>query len=117
MKVIKIDSGNKTITLIDLDKGLQPIYDAIGNGCGCFTCPIEFENGDVMYVDDEGLYNTFEGGIMMPDWAYPIVGNVLIVGTDDEGNTVDCNTTVEEITPLIQWIDKSSCERWAAKFN
>ena len=117
MRAIKIDSANRTITHIELGKGLQPIYDAIGNGCRCFTSPIDFENGDAMYADDEGLFNPFEGGIMMPEWSYPIVGNVLIVGTDEEGDSTDCKTTVEEITPLIQWIDKATCDRWAAQFN
>jgi hypothetical protein len=117
MKVIKIDSANKTITQIELGVGLQPIYDAIGNECSCFSCPVELDNRDTIYADDEGLFHPFEGGIMMPDWDYPIVGNCLIIGTDEEGDSIDCKTTVEEITPLIQWIDKASCNRWASQFN
>ena len=117
MKVIKIDSGNRTITQIELEKGLQPIYDAIGNECNCFTCPVELDNGDVIYADDEGLYHPFEGGIMMPNWNYPIVGTILIIGTDEEGESVDAKTTVEEITPLIQWVDKARCEMWASQFR
>jgi hypothetical protein len=117
MKVIKIDSANKTITQIEMGKGLESIYEAIGNKCTCFTCPIELENGDVIYADDEGLFHPFEGGIMMPNWNYPIVGNILIVGSDDEGDSVDAKTTVEEITPLIEWVGKDRCEMWASQFR
>jgi hypothetical protein len=116
MKVIKIDSANRTITQIELEKGLQPIYDAIGNECSCFSCPVELDNGDTVYADDEGLFHPFEGGVMMADWAYPIVGNILIIGTDENGESVDVNVTIEEITPLIQWVDKARCEKWAANF-
>lgn len=117
MKVIKIDSANKTITQIELGNGLQPIYDAIGNECNCFSCPVELDNGDTIYADDEGLFHPFEGGIMMPYWDYPIMGNILIIGTGEDGESVDVKTTVEEITPLIQWVDKGDCESWVAQFS
>jgi hypothetical protein len=117
MKAIKIDSAYRTITEIDLKAGLQPIYDAIGNECTCFACPVEFSNNDTMYTDDEGLFHPFEGGIKMEGWNYPIVGNVLIIGTDNEGNSVDAKTTVEQIAPLIIWVDKAECDEWASQFN
>jgi hypothetical protein len=117
MKVIKIDSANKTITNIELGKGSKPIYEAIGNECNCFACPVELDNGDVLYTDDEGLFHPFEGGVRMPDWNYPIVGNILIIGTTENGESTDAKTTIEEITPLIKWVSKAECEVWASQFR
>ena len=51
MKALKIDVVNKTISQIEI-KNYKEIYSAIGNDCDLFCCPVEFENGDILYSDD-----------------------------------------------------------------
>jgi hypothetical protein len=67
-----------------------------------------------MYADDESLlrYNSIKGGFMFPNWAYPIVGNAIILGTDEEGDSTDCITTIENLKDII-WVGEKACKQWA----
>ena len=101
MKALKIDVVNKSVTTIQI-KDYTEIYAAIGNKCETFCCPIDFPNGDTLYADDESLLNeNIEGCFMMPDWNYPIVGNAIILGTDEEGESIDCKTSSMDILSEI----------------
>ena len=98
MRAILLDPTDNSRKVIELEDGIQAIYDAIGNGCRTFTCPLTLDNGDAVYCDDEGLYNENIGGFMDFDqWGSPLVGRVLIVGTDYEtGESVDCKSNPED---------------------
>lgn len=91
----------------------KDIYDLIGNGCTTFACPIEFDNGDALYVDDEGLYHDNQGCFIMEGWSYPIVGNAVILGCDEEGESVDCKSTIEEISSKLKFYSKDVADRWS----
>lgn len=112
MKALKIDTKLKQVIEIELEKGLKPIYEQIGNDCNTFACPVTFDNNDALHCDDEGLFHEFDGGIMMKDWSYPIVGNLLVIGTNDEGESVDCKTTKEQLEKQIIWVSKDKCEQF-----
>jgi hypothetical protein len=97
MRAILLDPTNDSRTVIDLGDGLSDIYKAIGNGCQTFSCPITLDNGDGVYCDDEGLFNDIIGAFMdMNEWSYPLVGRILIVGTDEDGDSVDCKSEVSD---------------------
>jgi len=115
MKALFLNITAQTITQIELSENYKDISKAIGNDCHTFSCPIEFDNRDTMYCDDEGLLKEVHGGIRMEDWAYPISGNIVILGTDDEGNSIDAQTTIEELTPLITWVGKEEMEMWQSR--
>ena len=101
MKALKIDVVNQTISKIEITN-YKEIYSAIGNGCNLFCCPIEFENGDVLYSDDEALlHGEVEGCFSMVDWNYPLVGNAIILGSDEEGGMADSKTKANEILEKI----------------
>jgi len=104
MKGLLINPTDKTITEVEIAQGLQPIYDALGNNCTTFAVPIVYPNGDGMYVDDEGLFKQQNGGFQFPNWSYPLLGNALILGSDEEGNSVDVKTTKEELLKDIEWL-------------
>lgn len=116
MKALKINTGNKTIEEIEISSW-KDIAPAIGNGCELFAIPIIFENEDGIYVDDEGLFNDFQGGFMLKDWEYPIVGNALLVGSDDDGNSVDVKTSVDDLEKMVIWVDMETCNVWADNFR
>lgn len=122
MKAILINPEKQTVEFVEIEKGIQAIYDMIG--CRTFTCPITLPNNDAFYCDDEGLYNPeIIGGIFYPEaWSHPLVGKTLIIGTDEEGESVDCKSTVEDIlnSPefgALEWVSKERAEAWAANFN
>lgn len=111
-KALKIDVVNQTVTHILIDD-IDDIYKAIGNGCEIFCCPINFDNGDTLYADDESLLReNVEGCFMMSNWNYAIVGNAIILGTDEEGESVDCNYSPMDIYQEIIWGDKLVAEEY-----
>lgn len=111
MRAIKIDVVKKQVYEIEISKGLKPIYEAIG--CDIFCCPVTWDNQDTIYADDEALLKEdVEGCFSFPDFNYPIVGNALILGTDDMGESVDAKSSVEELQEKIIWGNKEVAERW-----
>lgn len=112
MKVLKIDVVAKTVTEIELGKGIKNIYAAIGNGCNLFCVPVEFDNGDSIYADDEALLQeNVEGAFIMEGWDYPIVGNALIIGVNEEGDSSDCKTSLDDLFSKITFLDKDAAEQ------
>jgi hypothetical protein len=111
MKVIVIDSA-KRLVYEATTSTYKDIYALLGENVSCFACPVQFNDSDGLFVDDEGLYNTFEAGYMFPDWEYPVCGNGVIVGSDDEGETADVRMSVQEVQDSIIWVDKTRCEAW-----
>lgn len=113
MKALKIDVVYQTISQIEI-KDYKEIYSAIGNGCDLFCCPIEFENGDVLYSDDEALLReNIEGCFAMHDWSIPLVGNAIILGSDGNGDSVDVKSKANQILEKIIWGNKAVAENYA----
>ena len=112
-KVIKIDVEKQEVYHIELGDHYTDIYEKIGNNCSTFCVPLEFENHDCLYADDESLLrDDIKGGFYMPDWSVPIVGNALIVGTDDEGDSVDSKTDIDTIKNNIRFLNAEMCKRY-----
>lgn len=112
MKALKIDVVAQTVTEIELERGIKHIYAAIGNGCNLFCVPIEFDNGDSLFADDEALLQeNVEGAFIMDGWDYPIVGNALVIGTNDEGDSADCKSSPDDLFSKITFLDKNGAEQ------
>ena len=116
-KAIKINCETKTIEYITLGDDYKEIYGAIGNGCDTFCIPVNFQNNDGMYADDESLLreDSIKGGFIFDDWHSPIVGNAIILGCNDEGESINCKTKIEDIQSQITFIESNVCKMWAKK--
>ena len=113
MKAIHVKSLSHTVKMIDLPKGVEHIYPYIGNGCTTFECPYIFATEDTIYVDEEGLFHETVGGFMIVNSKInPLLGNALIIGTDEEGGATDVKMTVEEVEKSIIWLTDEECEIW-----
>lgn len=94
IKAILIDPFTETVSSVTLvDTKLQTYYNLLD----CSTITIAgLANGVDMILDDEGLLKDsksqayFKMGIS----SQPFAGKALIVGTDDEGNTVSVPESV-----------------------
>jgi hypothetical protein len=115
MRAIKIDVVKQEVYYIDLKKDYRDIYEQIGNGCTTFCVPVSFDNNDSLFADDESLLreNDIVGGFYFMEWNTPIVGNAIIVGCDEEGESVDCLSELEEIKIQTRFLDTDICKRWA----
>jgi hypothetical protein len=118
MKGILINSEKQEISYVEIgsnSKVLGDLYIQIGNGCELVTVPIQYENSDVMYVDDEGIYNTSKTGFGFSNWRYPIVGNAVILGSNDEGDSEDCKSTLETFKNVI-WLNENVITEYKDSF-
>jgi len=79
-------------------------------GCDTITGGYSFDNGDYMYVDDEGLFQTNRNGFIINvdgnTWGeQQLIGNALIIGSskDDDGSDADAVSSIEEIKKIISF--------------
>ena len=109
MRAIFIDSTDRNIYEAKI-KGndFREIRDLIG--CDIITGGYSFDNGDYMYVDDEGLFQTNRNGFVISvpgnSWGEQyLIGNALIVGSskDDDGSDADAVSSIEEIKKIISF--------------
>jgi hypothetical protein len=110
-KVIVINSEKQTIEFAEISN-YKDIYPLIGNDCDTFCCPVSFDNADTLYADDEALYHPYQGGIMMPDWNYPLLGNFVIVGTDENGENQDVQSTLEYFRENVRFFTYEDVQNW-----
>ena len=102
MKALFINSKDQTIRTISYDGDYKSIYKILG--CRMFECVYPFKNEDTIYVDEEGLYQddcysfTIKGEDGRPNH---IMGNGLVLGTDAEGESIEHQTSLEDVRSRI----------------
>ena len=105
MKAILIDPINSTVKEVDYSGDYKDIYKLIG--CRTFDVVSIPVGLDGIYVDDEGLYAELQFR-----WEYrysrmhppiQLVNKGLVLGCDDEGDSVAPDSTVEDIKKNITW--------------
>ncbi len=107
MRAIFIDSTDREVYEAKITgNDFKEIRKLIG--CDIITGGYNFFNGDFMYVDDEGLFQTNRNGFIIhqEDNAYgeqQLIGNALIVGSDEDGNDLDATSTIEYIKSIIKF--------------
>lgn len=81
---------------------------------GLIAFATELENGDVVMVNDEGLFDqeldffTFKGA------HQPFAGNGYVVGCDEQGATIDPKTSIEEIRRDIGFLSRAELQKAGA---
>jgi hypothetical protein len=105
MKAILIDSKNKTVTEVKISNSntLVDWYKAIECNCVEIAMQVNIKN-DKLLVDENGLLKElkldtpffFYGGSLQP-----FVGNGLIVGVDDEGDSISCHISAAEVSENV----------------
>lgn len=94
MKAYLIDPDARSINEVDVDKslGLEAYYRLLD--CDMIEAAAFNEHGDVAYVDEEGLLKTQTKFFQIAGYPQPLAGKGLVVGTDQEGETVEPKTTL-----------------------
>ena len=103
MKAILINPYNNTILEVEHDGNLKSIYKLLD--CSMIEAPVHYDNNDTMYCNEnawlEVEVDSILAGFMFPDYSYAILGKALIVGTDDEGNDVECKSNISDFDNII----------------
>ena len=102
MKAILIDVKTQEIKEVEHDNTLQNIYDLID--CRAFDL-VRIDDVNSIFVDDEGilkdnLYFEYSGS----ENVFKLAGNGLILGVDDEGNSISPTLTVEDVKGKVNFL-------------
>lgn len=73
-------------------------------GCRMFTFVRLYENGDGVYIDDEGLYAPKRNFWIHRNYPQPLVNKGVFVGVDDMGETVPASTGLPQLQKDLCWI-------------
>ena len=98
MKAIMIDAKNRTVDFVNNLGDLSAMYDAIG----CEMVQIgEYnpDNGDTLWVDEEGLLKNYQYGFVYNGRQY--VGNGIIYGSNIGGDNCSVRGTLEDVIPEL----------------
>ena len=105
MKAILIDSVAREVRAMDITPPvLEGWYAAIG--CDLVTVAVELEEGDAILVDDEGLLRSPGHFFLYEGFPQPLAGNGLVVGCDEEGDTVDVKADIKYIRERVRFLSR-----------
>ena len=102
MKAVLINPKLRKIKEIEYSGDYQDIQKL--TECSTFTAVYPFDNQDTIYLDDEGLLKEsnycftfkYDNG-----YVQPLMGNALIIGANEEGESISYKTPITEIKNRI----------------
>ena len=110
-RILLIDATAREVREVYVQEGLQGWYNAIG--CDLVTVVTYIgDQGDSLLVDDEGLLKSPKHFFLFGDYVQPLAGNGIIVGCDDEGETIDAKSSVEDIRGMVRFMDEAQVMRY-----
>ena len=119
MKALFIDPIDQTIRTLSYDGDYKSIYRILD--CTTFECVYPFNNEDTVFIDEEGLLkeSNFAFNIRAdnPQFSQTLFGKALVLGTDAEGESVECKTTLEDLKSRIDFQGKVSIKQGADGFT
>ena len=104
MKAILIDPEAKLIHDIEFDGDYREISRTIG--CDLFTV-VQLDRVNCVYVDDEGLLNSPRYFFIHEDYPQPLAGKGLVLGVDDEGETIGTTLEVADLAKKVKFTELS----------
>ena len=112
MRAILINPEVRTITEVEHNGDYKQIYEYLQ--CGTFTAVgIEHKDGasNAIFVDDEGLLNDPRFFFLYKGYNQPLANNGLILGSDEEGETVGTTLSLEHVKSRVRFVELS-VEGW-----
>lgn len=105
MKAFLIDPEKKIVSIVDYDGDYTNIQKMIE--AKYFTTVRINSDHDTVFVDDEGLY-TDKASFMLrlksyPSLSTPLKGKGLVLGVNDEGDSIEPIMSYEKLKSMIIW--------------
>lgn len=96
MKAILIDAKNKVVSMINTTGDLGATYTAL-NVDMIQVGYYDDNNGDTLYVDEEGMLNGTDFGFKL--FGRTFYGNGILYGSTIEGDNASVKTDINSINP------------------
>lgn len=106
MRAILIDPFSKTVTQVECAPGIEAIYALIDADCFC-TVNLD-DAGNAVYLDDEGLFREGQEFFALGNYPQPLAGRGLILGCNEEGESVATTITVEQVRAAVRWLSPAA---------
>jgi hypothetical protein len=110
IKAILIDPFEMTVSEVGYGGEMVDIYRLID--ADLFTVAGFGEDGDGVYVDDEGLFKATQRFFKLDGYPQPLAGKGLVLGSNDGGESVAPVTTLEAVRASIRWVQPLSQHLW-----
>lgn len=113
MKAYLVDAGARTVTPIDY--GYSALREWLPGG---LTIAKMFDNGDVLYVDDEALLHPVKVAFRLRDSTdemQPFVSNGVLTGRDEGDTTLPPLMSADELAKHIVWLTVEEAMNWFRK--
>lgn len=102
MRAYLINPFDKTVTEVEYDGDYKSIYTLID--ADCFDVA-RLDKGDGIYVDDEGLISGKpQEFFLVRGYPTPLAGKGLLLGCNDEGETIEPFITLDELQSQVSFI-------------
>jgi hypothetical protein len=98
MKAILIDPKAETVTEVKHNGDYKQIYKLID--CELFTV-LQIDDVNSIYIDDEGLLNDPKYFFNWRGYGQPLANKGLVLGCDEEGDTIGTTLSVEEVRAKV----------------
>jgi hypothetical protein len=108
-KVYVVDPFACTVTEADHTGDYRHLYTLLSHESmpvDCFTAayPRNLEGRDCVFVDDNGLLKPCDRFFTIEGYLQPLAGKGLILGADEEGDTVSPATPIETIRKRVAFL-------------
>lgn len=98
---ILIDPIAMTVTEVTWNGDYHHIYQL--TDCETYDCARINKHGDGIFVDDEGLFKEEQAFFWHEDYPQPLAGKGLILGCDEQGESVAPHTTLAEVRAKVRF--------------
>lgn len=120
MRYLLIDPTAQTVEMKDHPGKVdwRVITEAIG--CDLMTCAGRFPNGDILWVDDEGLLkDSFDSFLIRELNLQVLAGRGVVTGpespedfeTGEGGEITDCQTAPDAVLAMVIWSGTKAVEK------
>ena len=106
MEAYFIDAANKEVRLIDYNGDWKTIDGIIG--CEIFTVVNVNNEGDSIFLDDEGHYVDDQNYFWFEGYPTMMAGNGLVLGTNRDGDSIEPCQSIEWFRERIRFQNKDT---------
>lgn len=101
MNAYLIDPFAQTVTQVEYSGDYQHIYKLID--ADTFDVVYFNRKNDGVFVDDEGLFKPEQAFFKIAGIPNPLAGKALVLGCDDEGDSVAPSASFEDVQSLVSF--------------